>query len=71
MVRSTEEIRWAFPRPYHRREALRPLQTLLETLARAIRQAAWPQNALALGKFLLLVDYYRDLERMWSGTLEP
>jgi hypothetical protein len=37
IVRSTGEIRWAFPRRYHRREALRPLQTLLETLARAIR----------------------------------
>jgi hypothetical protein len=30
----------------------------------------WPQSDLALGKFLLLVDCYRELAHAWFDTLE-
>ena len=71
IIRSAEESRWAYPRRYHIREGFQPLQSLLETLSRAVHEPAWPQNNLTLGKFLLLVDYYQVLGRAWSGDLEP
>lgn len=48
-------------------EALQPLQPLLDMLAKIVNYHAWPQNDFALGKFLLLVDYYRALMREWCG----
>jgi hypothetical protein len=71
ITRSAEESRWAYPRRYHIHEAFQPLHSLLEMLSRAVYEPAWPRNDLTLGKLLLLVDYYQDLGRAWSGDLEP
>ncbi len=47
------------------RDAIPPLGPLLEILESATRQDIWPRNDLALGKLLLVVDYYRELVKPW------
>jgi len=51
-------------------ESLQPLQPLLTMLAKDVSSKAWPKNDIALGKFLLLVDYYRELMPAWCGEAD-
>lgn len=60
---------WSF-RNRHR-ESLKPLQPLLEMLAWEVDHTVWPRNELALGRFLLIIDYYKKLEDQWQGNFDP
>jgi len=49
-------------------ETLQPLKPLLENLSRAVHQPGWPRDDLALGRFLLIVDYFkRNVEEPWTS----
>jgi hypothetical protein len=64
-VRTCEKTRFSLPRWRYVGEAMKPLQPLLTMLAKMVTNEAWPKSDLALGKFLLLADYYRELMRGW------
>ena len=58
-IRAQEETRLVVPRRRHLAQVLQPIQGLLAMMETVVSEEEWPQTDLALGKFLLLVDYYK------------
>ena len=52
-------------------ETLQPLKPILDSLGHAVHQRGWPRDDLALGRFLLVVDYSRASKNLefvrWPG----
>lgn len=42
-------------------EELAPFEPLLKVLQVAIKHPGWPHSEIALGKFLLIVDYFQQV----------
>jgi hypothetical protein len=48
-------------------ERFEPLKPLLDKLDPIVHREGWPRNDLALGEFLLIVDYFRQVVEDWSS----
>jgi hypothetical protein len=70
VIRGYKQPQVSFTQQSYLGESLHPLQPLLTLLAKVVSNETWPKNDIALGKFLLIVDYYRELMRAWCGEAD-
>jgi hypothetical protein len=48
-------------------ENFKHLKPLLDTLHRIVHREGWPRNDLALGRVLLVVDYFKQVVEDWGS----